>query len=173
MSKLNSPLHDLKIASPCSANWAEMYGSERQRFCGDCKLNVYNLSGMTTAEAEQLIINAEGRLCVRFYRRADGSIITQDCPVGWAKVKQRLSRTVTALFSLLVSFAGGMWAINMFSSKADVRVMGELVEPFKKPSPAPTPKRPDDMIMGNISITNRSTQVLRSGDVEMGATSRQ
>ena len=66
-----------------------MYGDDRKRFCGDCKLNVYNLSGMSREEAEALIMNAEGRLCVRFYKRRDGSVITGDCPVGWARVKQR------------------------------------------------------------------------------------
>ena len=74
----DSPLNNVKIASPCSADWNEMYGDNRKRFCGDCKLNVYNLSGMTKTEAESLIINSEGRLCVRFYERADGSVITND-----------------------------------------------------------------------------------------------
>ncbi|MBK9765573.1 MAG: hypothetical protein IPP63_00360 [Chloracidobacterium sp.] len=74
MSKFDSPLNDIKIASPCSADWNGMYGDERKRFCGECKLNVYNLSGMTKNEAERLVTNAEGRLCVRFYQRADGSV---------------------------------------------------------------------------------------------------
>ena len=159
MSKFNSPLKDLKIASPCSADWAEMYGSERQRFCGDCKLNVYNLSGMTTAEAEQLIQNAEGRLCVRFYMRADGSVLTQDCPVGWAKVKQRLSHAATAIFSLVVSFTGGLWAMNMFGSAPELRVMGEMAEPYNDPKPTstpkpkPTPNRDDlPVVMGAMPI---------------------
>ena len=52
MAKFESPLNNIKIASPCSANWDEMYGNERKRFCGDCKLNVYNLSGMSRDEAE-------------------------------------------------------------------------------------------------------------------------
>ncbi|HMT07118.1 MAG TPA: hypothetical protein PKA82_03870, partial [Pyrinomonadaceae bacterium] len=87
MVKFDSPLNNINIASPCSSDWNEMYGDDRKRFCGECKLNVYNLSGMTKDEAEALITNAEGRLCVRLYRREDGSVITQDCPVGWAKVK--------------------------------------------------------------------------------------
>lgn len=158
MSNYASPLKDIKIASPCSASWAEMYGNERQRFCSDCKLNVYNLSGMTTDEAERLILNAEGRLCVKFYRRADGSIITQNCPVGWAQVKKRVSHILTAAFSLIVSFTGGLWAINLFTSKPKVMLMGEMVVPHKKPSPLSTPEIPDQMVMGNISITNRSTK---------------
>ncbi|HVQ55701.1 MAG TPA: PASTA domain-containing protein, partial [Pyrinomonadaceae bacterium] len=104
MAQFDSPLNNIKIASPCSADWEGMFGNERKRFCGDCKLNVYNLSGMTRTEAESLLEQAEGGLCVRYYRRADGTILTQDCPVGWAKVKQRASMIATAAFSLIVSF---------------------------------------------------------------------
>src|SRR5687767_12416440 len=101
MPKFDSPLDNIKIASPCSADWSEMYGDERKRFCGDCKLNVFNLSGMTKYDAENLLMNSEGRICVRYFQRADGTILTADCPVGWAKVKQRLSVCTTAVFSLI------------------------------------------------------------------------
>ncbi len=81
MNKFTNPLDNIKIASPCSADWDEMMGNERTRFCGECKLNVYNLSGMSQREAENLLLNSEGRLCVRFYKRADGTILTKYCPV--------------------------------------------------------------------------------------------
>ena len=47
MSAFTNPLDSIKVASPCSADWEGMVGNNRQRFCGQCKLNVYNLSGMT------------------------------------------------------------------------------------------------------------------------------
>ncbi len=53
-----------------------MIGGDRVRFCGQCQLNVYNLSAMSRYEAESLIARTEGRLCVRFFRRKDGSILT-------------------------------------------------------------------------------------------------
>ena len=81
-------IDDIRIASPCRSDWNEMYGDDRQRFCGECKLNVYNLSGMTRDDAETLVMNAEGQVCVRFFRRQDGTVITKDCPVGWRAVKQ-------------------------------------------------------------------------------------
>ena len=71
MAEFNNPLSNIRIANPCSANWDEMVGSERQRYCGECKLNVYNLSGMSRRDAENLILSSEGRLCVRFYRRTE------------------------------------------------------------------------------------------------------
>jgi Ni2+-binding GTPase involved in maturation of urease and hydrogenase len=103
MSKYANPLNNIKIASPCSADWNEMLGDERKRYCGDCKLNVYNLSEMTKAQAENLIIESEGSLCVSFYRRADGTVLTKDCPVGWQKIKNKTKVFATApLLSYLV-----------------------------------------------------------------------
>jgi hypothetical protein len=81
-----------------------MIGSDRMRFCGQCNLNVYNLSGMTRAEAESVIAANEGRLCVRFYRRRDGSIITQDCPVGLRAVRERLSYWAKATVAAVLTF---------------------------------------------------------------------
>lgn len=157
MAKFESPLNNIKVASPCSMNWDEMYGNERKRFCGDCKLNVYNLSGMTREEAESLIINTEGRLCVKFYKRADGSVITQDCPVGWAKVKQRAQMVATAAFSLILSLFGGLLFASFFSKgQKDIgkfrwipfttptpnyeRTMGVIAMPSPTPKQSPTPR---------------------------------
>ena len=116
-----SPLNNIKVASPCSANWDEMLGDDRKRYCGDCKLNVFNLSGMTKIEAEDLLTNSEGRVCVRFYRRSDGTVLTQDCPVGWAKVKRNLSRAATAVFTLIVGLFGGIFAFNL-NKKTQIEV---------------------------------------------------
>lgn len=92
-------LDSISIASPCSASWDAMEGDDTRRFCGDCHLHVYNIAGMTRAEAETLIATHEGRLCMRLFRRADGTVLTNDCPVGLAALKRSLVRsaaTVTA-----------------------------------------------------------------------------
>lgn len=109
------PLQDVTIALPCQADWNLMQGDEQVRFCGECQLNVYNLSGMSRDAAEALILNTEGRLCVRFFQRSDGTVITQDCPVGlraiYKKKTTRLSRVaavitlVTVMGSFCVSYA--------------------------------------------------------------------
>jgi len=92
MPKFTSPLDQVKIAAPCSAGWDQMFSFEdkRVRFCSQCNLKVYNLSGMSRHEAEALITKTEGRLCVRFYRKSDGSILTQNCPVGLKMIKRRV-----------------------------------------------------------------------------------
>lgn len=60
------PLSRIRIAAPCAAEWKWMYGDDRVRFCSQCNLNVYNLSAMTTKEAELLILRTEELRCVRF-----------------------------------------------------------------------------------------------------------
>jgi hypothetical protein len=108
MSRFNNPLDNIGVAAPCPADWDGMVGSERVRYCGQCKLNVYNLSEMSRREAEALIQETEGRLCVRFYRRADGTIINRNCPVGLAALKRRLSRIGRALMSACLGFFAGL-----------------------------------------------------------------
>lgn len=155
MENFTSPLNNLKIASPCAADWNAMVGDARQRFCGECKLNVYNISGMTRAEAENLLKNSEGRLCVRFYKRADGTILTQDCPVGWAKVKQKISR-IAAAFSLLMGIFGGIFAFG-FLGKPDERknfvTMGAVTPINKSLSNVDSDFQNEQlMTMGNIAV---------------------
>lgn len=116
MKKYTNPLDNVKIAAPCSADWNKMYGDERRRFCSECKLNVYNLSDMTQTEAENFLINAEDRVCLRIYRRSDGTILTQNCPVGWQAVKRKVSRTATALFALIAGFFSGVSALETLKS---------------------------------------------------------
>ena len=110
MPKLTSPLDHLRIAAPCPANWDQMFSfeDERVRFCSQCNLNVYNLSGMSREEAEALINKTEGRLCVRFYRRADGSILTQNCPVGLRAIKRRVSWAAQVVHGMVLSFVSGL-----------------------------------------------------------------
>ena len=75
-----SALDGLRIARPCPASWSAMEGDDRVRHCSRCRLNVYNLSAMTEAEALRLLAETEGRRCIRLYRRADGTVLTRDCP---------------------------------------------------------------------------------------------
>jgi len=97
-------LNQIQIATPCHADWESMTGDERKRFCGDCKLNVYNVSSMSTKDAAQLIRDSEGGACLRLYRRNDGTIITDNCPVGLRNLRNRVmakTAAVTALFAFL------------------------------------------------------------------------
>ena len=112
MSKRTSPLDHVSVAAPCNVGWDNMIGTEQVRFCGQCNLNVYNLSGMTKRDAEHLIAQAEGRLCIRYYRRADGTILTKNCPVGLRALKRRVSRIAQASITAVLSFLAGLLAVT-------------------------------------------------------------
>ncbi len=152
----DTPLENIKIASPCPANWDGMYGNDKVRFCGDCKLNVYNLSGMSRLEAENLLRSTEGRLCVRYFRRADGTVLTQDCPVGWRALKKRVSNLAAAACTLVL----GLMSMIMLvvPNRSEEQLMGELV-PLTTPTPTPT------YFMGNISIKPSPTPMHTMGAV--------
>jgi hypothetical protein len=102
--RLSLPLLDnLRIASPCAQDWDEMAGDDRIRFCRRCQKNVYNLSSLTREEAERLVFEKEGRMCVRFYRRSDGTILTSDCPTGSRRVRWVRLVLASALATLLTA----------------------------------------------------------------------
>jgi len=136
MSRFRNPLDHVRVASPCEADWDQMIGSERVRFCGQCSLNVYNLSAMTRADAESLIAGTEGRLCVRFYRRRDGSIITDDCPVGLRAIRRRVSYIARAIGSMVLGLFAGLGVHDAFTAipafapqRATAGIMVRTVEP--------------------------------------------
>lgn len=148
MARFTSTLDDVRVAAPCSAEWDTMFGNERVRFCDQCQLNVYNLSEMSKAEAERLIGQAEGRLCIRFYRRRDGSIITRNCPVGLRAIKRRLSRIATAVASSVLSFIAGIGFYRLADKPLLVRPlsMGEMVTDESRPLAPP-------IVQGGVSVS--------------------
>ena len=128
MTNFTNPLDNIKIASPCAADWNAMIGSERSRHCGECKLNVYNLSDMTRQEAENFLIQAEGRVCVRYFKRADGTVLTADCPVGWKAIKQRISKKAAAFASLIFATLSGIGLAGYFAkAKTEYPTLGVMV----------------------------------------------
>lgn len=107
------------IASPCTAKWDEMTGDERSRVCAQCDLSVLNASQMTDEEVLQAIMTlATGkRVCMRIFRRTDGTILTKDCPIGVRKlqVRERLRKAAAWLaggLSMLVSLSANAQQTN-------------------------------------------------------------
>jgi hypothetical protein len=98
-------LSKVQVAKPCPANWREMRGDARVRHCTHCSLNVYNISELSREEAADLIETAEGRLCVRYFTRSDGTIITKDCPQALRATTKRLGR-VAGIATMVFGFFG-------------------------------------------------------------------
>ncbi|MBC7910134.1 MAG: carboxypeptidase regulatory-like domain-containing protein [Pyrinomonadaceae bacterium] len=112
MHKETDLVDRLRIASPCPTSWESMQGDNRVRFCELCKLNVYNISELTRKQAEELIARTEGRLCARLHKRADGTVITKDCPVGLRAIRRRVSRMAGATMTAVLSFCFGVLGQN-------------------------------------------------------------
>ncbi len=104
-------LDNIRVATPCSAEWAKMTGDERMRHCSECKKTVYNLSDMMREEAETLIIAKEGKLCVRYFQRKDGTILLKDCTVGIARRRRR--KVIAAGLAGLLAAGGAAIALRI------------------------------------------------------------
>lgn len=100
-------LDNLRVAAPCSADWNSMTGDDRKRFCSSCNQNVYNVSSMTPPEAEAFLASKFGqKLCVRYFKRRDGTLINRNCPIGLRQLRrqgQKVLQIVSSLIGLLVS----------------------------------------------------------------------
>ena len=135
MTRPTFSLDLVQVASPCHMPWDEMSGDDRKRFCRHCNLHVYNLSDMPRDEAEQFVSAAEGRNCIRYFRRDDGTILTRDCPVGLRAVRQRLVRAVASLAGLLLAlvsgtlFAGRLKSLRIPGIGQPTTTYAEWIEP--------------------------------------------
>jgi hypothetical protein len=114
MNEQKFDINKLRVAAPCSAAWETMTGDARARHCESCRLNVYNISEMTKLEAENLIASREGRLCIRLYRRTDGTVLTKDCPVGFRAYQKRVARFAGAALTAIL----GLFSVS-FGQKTD------------------------------------------------------
>src|SRR5262245_56686154 len=86
----------ITVANPCTVPWDSMAGNEEVRFCTHCRQHVYNLSEMNRADAKALVQRTDGRLCVRFYRRADGTVVTRNCQKAWTATRRAIGFLIGA-----------------------------------------------------------------------------
>ena len=142
----NSNLDHVSVAAPCNAKWSEMSGDDRARFCKLCSKHVYHLSAMNRAEAEALIKEKEGKVCVRFYRRADGKVLTENCPVGLRTLRDQMKWVgagIAALFALSASCAAAAFGSSRnvsfkhwFVEGPSEGVMGQLRPSARRTTPS-------------------------------------
>jgi hypothetical protein len=127
-----TPLSQIKIASPCTASWDAMTGDEQVRFCGQCSKYVYNFSAMTERQAETLISEQEGKMCIRFYRRSDGTMLTTDCPVGWGAIKRRAALLGGAGVAILAATFGVFMVGALGSSAGNGNRRVQAINPVQR-----------------------------------------
>jgi len=78
--KKRTLLEAFAVPQPCAVAWESMRGTAAVRECARCERQIHNLSALTRAEAEHLL-SGGGRICVRFVRTANGSIVTAEAPL--------------------------------------------------------------------------------------------
>ena len=139
-------LENVRVASPCAEPWETMTGDENVRHCGRCDLDVFNLSSMTRQDAESFVAGHLGkdRTCIRFFQRKDGTMLTQDCPVGWRRVQRRVFLAAGAVlsfmtFGAIAAFAGTRTVTCHTSSTSPMEspLMLSLLAMFKGQPPVP------------------------------------
>ncbi|HEY9715399.1 MAG TPA: hypothetical protein V6C72_18140 [Chroococcales cyanobacterium] len=144
-------LENLKIAAPCNASWDDMEGNDRVRACGQCQKNVYNISDMTGDEAEAFLAENGYTVCMRFYQRADGTIITDNCPVGLRKIRdgvKRLARTAAALVSFVISISAVSAQDSATKSTSNQGSASDCDKSKNKQANSTTTTEPARMMMG-------------------------
>ncbi|CAN5896946.1 hypothetical protein BH11MYX2_BH11MYX2_24130 [soil metagenome] len=154
-------LDNIHIATPCSMEWDAMTGDERVRACDACNKNVFNLSGMTREEAEELVLEKHGNLCVRYFQRHDGTILLQDCSVG---ISQKRKRKVLAVGATLLLGGAALFAWKVTRKNAPTVNIDEMHDVRGEPQfvptatqvdllpPDPTPVEPVMNIKGQMAV---------------------
>ncbi|MCI0643024.1 MAG: hypothetical protein L0Y72_27995 [Gemmataceae bacterium] len=160
-------LEEIRVASPCNASWNEMTGNDRERFCAQCRLTVYNLSDMSREEAEAFLSDRDGKTCIRMFRRSDGTVLTRDCPVGLRALRRHLLWAFAAVAAIFLAVIGmgvtlvlaggarnhqpGEERIGLVQRLLDIffarpappqLVMGDICPPNPAPPPQAPPNNP-------------------------------
>ncbi|MEO8028739.1 MAG: carboxypeptidase-like regulatory domain-containing protein [Bryobacteraceae bacterium] len=121
--KSSNPSHvleNLRVETPCQADWNEMTGDRRARFCDHCQKSVHDVSAMTREDAAALLASGE-KVCVRFSRDAAGAMMTADS--GSYVLLQR--RTFAAI--LAAGMASALLPIFGQQSQPPAMLIGEVV----------------------------------------------
>ena len=110
----------IAVEGPCRAAWDEMSGGDSARFCAHCNRTVHNLSAMQSSEAEQLLCESAGKLCVRFERGPDGVVRTLDYQPVFKNHRRR--RLWTFVAACLAAMAGTAYALHLLRKPPPVQV---------------------------------------------------
>jgi hypothetical protein len=159
-------VHSL-IAAPCDVPWASMVGDDRRRHCGECKRDVHNLSAMTEVEVVAFLEGIAAlpenvhAPCISLFQRADGTMLTADCPVGLRRRRRRailVSTMQLGAVAVVAVTALATMFLHQSASKLDeerpvlahTAVLAPVVEPppYRELVVPPTPSHTRDVPEG-------------------------
>ncbi|HBQ15524.1 MAG: hypothetical protein RLP09_43865 [Sandaracinaceae bacterium] len=153
-------VHGARGAHSCPAPWAGMVGDGAVRECGLCDRKVYDFAGLTALEATRLVLESEGALCARLFRRKDGKLLTADCGPG----RRRHRRRLTVLGAAAAAVTGAVAVTGGFASPAPPAPTANSLEramqeraalPWRAPSAPSDPSdvEPERAWMGEVSFS--------------------
>ncbi len=124
-------LDKIQIKSPCEADWNTMIGNDRARYCEHCNLSVHDLSQLTRKRARRLVAKSKGRLCIRYRRLPNGSVVTRVASQKLFQIGRRASRIAAGAFSATLGLSGAM---ANASSERSVLSHGNVTFAYQDPS---------------------------------------
>ena len=156
MSKQHKNLAQVRVASPCVAEWDAMKGNDAVRFCDHCAKHVHNLSAITPRRAQRLIEMSGDSLCVRYYPRPNGAPKVSQQKLY--PLQRQASRLAAGAFTAVLSVAANLPApvmartspaartaqtsypnYQLQSASGDARLNG-VVRSDDEEKPAPIPR---------------------------------
>lgn len=134
-------LDSLRIASPCEVPWSSMSGDDRMRHCAHCDRPVYNVARLSREEVMALFKEGERPPCLQLWRRADGTLITADCPVGRRRLRaRRRGRIAAAAMAALMAACGRASRSTVLVGDVQPRPLQGKVQ-LIEPAPTKPPRR--------------------------------
>jgi hypothetical protein len=151
MSTFSFPLETVQVANPCPVAWENMAGDDRVRFCSHCQQSVYFLSGLTREEAEALLGAKQGQLCVRYFQKEDGTVMTRDCSRSRrGRFHPTPAMIVLSLLSLFIGLLVSMRLIAGPPPEEQAEFRWRDHEPFRQLFEWLDPSPPPPLIMGKL-----------------------
>src|SRR3954468_24453473 len=151
-----TPLDVIRVQEPCHESWDAMAGDEKRRFCSGCRRHVHNLSAMPREEAERLICESAGRLCVRYEESAGGVPVT----LGYQK-RGRVRggwKLWTVVGTIGACITGAVQALVREKPAPPVLMpaaVGRMVMGEVAVVPQPLPPTTQRFVLGKIAFTPR------------------
>ncbi|MBI4748614.1 MAG: ankyrin repeat domain-containing protein [Acidobacteria bacterium] len=142
----------VQVKSPCTEDWNEMVGNDEVRFCSHCSKHVHNLSAMTRHEAEKLVLESNGNLCIRYLRRPeDQQIVTLP---DW------MDRP--ALRRLVLPVAAGVMAVALNTAPSMAQKAGSSKPVIKVQDPPSPGKKTMGPMHSNRASSGQVTQTTQT-----------
>jgi len=132
-----SLLSRIVIETPCHESWENMSGDARKRHCASCNKSVHNLSEMSSEDALKLL-GAGKPICVRLYRRPDGTVLTKECGSG-KRTRWRGYAVMSAAACALLSLVG---------------LKGAIAQGAPEDTPPPGSDNDQRFIRGEVDMTH-------------------